>query len=87
LAPHETEHGDGRGAPDVTDAEDVNLLKAPGAVVPAEYSDQVRLAAAGDAAALERLLLRVQKVTWRFSTSVCGHADAEDAMQEGLLKT
>ena len=32
--------------------------------------------------------MRVQEVAWRFSTSVCGHADdAEDAMQEALIKT
>ena len=48
----------------------------------------VRAAAAGDAAALERLLMRAQEVAWRFSVSVCGHADdAEDAMQEALIKT
>ena len=38
--------------------------------------------------ALDRLLMRAQEVAWRFSTSVCGHADdAEDAMQEALIKT
>jgi RNA polymerase sigma-70 factor (ECF subfamily) len=48
----------------------------------------VRSAASGDPAALERLLMRAQEVAWRFSTSVCGHADdAEDAMQEALIKT
>ena len=53
-----------------------------------EYSDLVRAAAAGDARALDRLLMRAQEVAWRFSTSVCGHADdAEDAMQEALIKT
>ena len=53
-----------------------------------EYANLVRSAAAGDAAALVRLLLRAQEVAWRFSTSVCGHADdAEDAMQEALIKT
>ena len=32
--------------------------------------------------------MRAQEVAWRFSTSVCGHADdAEDAMQEALIKT
>lgn len=37
---------------------------------------------------MERLLTRVQEVAWRFSVSVCGHADdAEDAMQEALIKT
>jgi RNA polymerase sigma-70 factor (ECF subfamily) len=53
-----------------------------------EYADLVRSAAAGDAEALDRLLMRAQGVAWRFSTSVCGHADdAEDAMQEALIKT
>ena len=53
-----------------------------------EYANLVRLAAAGDAEALDRLLMRAQEVAWRFSTSVCGHADdAEDAMQEALIKT
>jgi RNA polymerase sigma-70 factor (ECF subfamily) len=58
---------------------------APG---PDDYTDLVRSAAAGDAAALETLLMRAQEVAWRFSTAVCGHADdAEDAMQEALIKT
>ena len=53
-----------------------------------EYADLVRLAATGDAEALDRLLMRVQQFAWRFSISVCGHADdAEDAMQEALIKT
>ena len=53
-----------------------------------EYTDLVRLAAAGDAEALDRLLMRAQEVAWRFSASVCGGGDdAEDAMQEALIKT
>jgi RNA polymerase sigma-70 factor (ECF subfamily) len=53
-----------------------------------EYTELVRSAATGDAQALNRLLMRAQEVAWRFSTSVCGHADeAEDAMQEALIKT
>jgi len=53
-----------------------------------EYADLVRAAAAGDADALDRLLMGVQEVAWRFSNSVCGHADdAKDAMQEALIKT
>jgi len=32
--------------------------------------------------------MRAQEVAWRFSLAVCGHAnDAEDAMQEALIKT
>ena len=55
---------------------------------PDEYAELVREAANGDAAALERLLMRAQEVAWRFSMAVCGHADdAEDAMQEALIKT
>lgn len=53
-----------------------------------DYTDLVRLAAAGDATALDRLLLKAQAVAWRFSNSVCGRADdAEDAMQEALIRT
>jgi RNA polymerase sigma-70 factor, ECF subfamily len=53
-----------------------------------EYTDLVRSAAAGDARALDRLLMRAQEVAWRFSASVCGGAnDTEDAMQEALIKT
>lgn len=37
---------------------------------------------------MERLLTRAQEVAWRFSMAVCGRPDdAEDAMQEALLKT
>jgi RNA polymerase sigma-70 factor (ECF subfamily) len=52
------------------------------------YADLIRSAAIGDAVALDRLLMEAQEIAWRFSTSVCGHADdAEDAMQEALIKT
>jgi RNA polymerase sigma-70 factor (ECF subfamily) len=38
--------------------------------------------------ALEALLLRAQEIAYRFSLHVCGSAaDAEDAMQEALVKT
>jgi len=61
----------------------------PIAAAPADvYADLVRQAAAGDGAAMERLLLRAQEAAWRFSLAVCGRPDdAEDAMQEALLKT
>lgn len=37
---------------------------------------------------MERLLIRAQEVAYRFSLLVCGHAeDAEDVMQDALLKT
>jgi RNA polymerase sigma-70 factor (ECF subfamily) len=55
---------------------------------PGEYSALVRLAAGGDRAALEHLLRRAQEVAFRFSFLSCGHTeDAEDVMQEALLKT
>jgi RNA polymerase sigma-70 factor (ECF subfamily) len=55
---------------------------------PDVYADLVRAAAGGDPQAMERLLVRVQEVAWRFSVAVCGGVDdAEDAMQEALLKT
>lgn len=53
--------------------------------------EDARLLAAarrGDADAMEQLLMRAQETAWRFSTTVCGGADdAEDAMQEALMKT
>jgi RNA polymerase sigma-70 factor (ECF subfamily) len=55
---------------------------------PAEDSELVRLAARGDRAALEQLLRRAQEAAFRFSFMSCGHTeDAEDVMQEALLKT
>ena len=74
----------------VTNAEKRNPLEAERSEdgVRDEYADLVRSAASGNAAALDQLLMRAQEVAWRFSTSVCGHADdAEDAMQEALIKT
>lgn len=56
--------------------------------VPDVYAALIRQASSGDRQAMERLLTQVQEVAWRFSVAVCGHADdAEDAMQEALLKT
>jgi len=78
------------GAPRVTKAKRLNLVEGPGMEAPVhdEYAELVRAAAAGDAGALDRLLMRAQEVAWRFSSTVCGHADdAEDAMQEALIKT
>ena len=52
------------------------------------YAGLVRAAAAGDAAAMEQLLIRAQEVAFRFSLLVCGHApDAEDVMQDALMRT
>jgi len=56
--------------------------------IKAEYATLVRAAAAGDREAMERLLMRAQEVAFRFSLLACGHADdAEDVMQDALLKT
>jgi RNA polymerase sigma-70 factor (ECF subfamily) len=53
-----------------------------------EYAALVRAASTGDRAAMERLLMRAQEVAFRFSLLACGHAeDAEDVMQDALLKT
>jgi RNA polymerase sigma-70 factor (ECF subfamily) len=53
-----------------------------------ECARLVRQAAAGDRDAMEQLLLQAQEVAFRFSFLVCGHAqDAEDVMQDALLKT
>jgi RNA polymerase sigma-70 factor (ECF subfamily) len=53
-----------------------------------EYAALVRAAASGDQAAMERLLIRAQEIAYRFSLLVCGHPqDAEDVMQDALLKT
>ena len=82
-----TKAGGGRG---VTKTERLNPGKKSGAqgVEEDEYAELVRAAAAGDAHALEHLLMRAQDLAWRFSMSVCGRAgDAEDAMQEALMKT
>jgi len=54
----------------------------------AAYAALVREAATGDRQAMERLLMRAQEVAYRFSLLVCGHPeDAEDVMQDALLKT
>ncbi len=53
-----------------------------------EHTALVEAAMAGDEAALERLLVATQDVTWRFSMAVCGQPDdAQDAMQEAMLRT
>ena len=54
----------------------------------AVYATLVRASAGGDREAIERLLMRAQEVAFRFSLLVCGHPqDAEDVMQDALLKT
>ena len=53
-----------------------------------QYAELVRAAGRGDADAMERLLVRAQEVAYRFSLLVCGHVeDAEDVMQDALLRT
>ncbi len=53
-----------------------------------DYAALLRAAQGGNHAALERLLMKSQEIAYRFSLLVCGHADdADDAMQEALLKT
>jgi RNA polymerase sigma-70 factor (ECF subfamily) len=48
----------------------------------------IRAVQSGNQAAMERLLMRAQEAAYRFSLLVCGGADdADDAMQEALLKT
>ena len=52
------------------------------------YAALVKDAAGGNREAMERLLMRAQEVAHRFSLLVCGHPeDAEDVMQDALLKT
>jgi RNA polymerase sigma-70 factor (ECF subfamily) len=56
--------------------------------VKADYASLVKAAARGDREAMERLLMRAQEAAYRFSLLVCGHQeDAEDVMQDALLKT
>jgi RNA polymerase sigma-70 factor, ECF subfamily len=52
------------------------------------YAGLVRAVQAGSQDAMETLLMRAQEVAYRFSLLVCGRPDdADDAMQEALLKT
>jgi len=74
----------------VTDSRETNLgeRQPPGATGDEPYADLVRAVQAGDSQAMEALLMRAQEVAYRFSLLVCGRADdADDAMQEALLKT
>ncbi len=72
----------------MTKIRNVNLSIDAAASPSFDYAPLVRAAAGGDRPAMERLLMRAQEVAFRFSVLVCGHADdAEDVMQEALLKT
>ena len=54
----------------------------------AEYARLIQDAATGSEEAMERLLARTQDVARRYSLLVCGGAsDADDTMQDALLKT
>lgn len=70
----------------VNDSGSLHRLNAENART--EYAALVTNAAAGDRQAMEQLLMRAQEVAYRFSLLVCGHPeDAEDVMQDALLKT
>lgn len=70
----------------MTNPENVNL--SGGDAERAAYAELVRNAATGGSDDMERLLMRAQEVAYRVSLLVCGHAeDAEDVMQDALLKT
>jgi RNA polymerase sigma-70 factor (ECF subfamily) len=72
----------------VTKRADLHLSRDAADEKSAEYAKLVRAAAGGDREAMERLLMRAQEAAFRFSLLVCGHVDdAEDVMQEALLKT
>jgi RNA polymerase sigma-70 factor, ECF subfamily len=74
----------------VTKATRVHPLKQAAGAGRADggYAPLVRAAADGDREAMETLLMRAQEVAYRFSVTVCGSADdAEDVMQEALIKT
>ncbi len=52
------------------------------------YAQLIRGVQSGNRHAMEALLMRAQEVAYRFSLLVCGRPDdADDAMQEALLKT
>jgi RNA polymerase sigma-70 factor, ECF subfamily len=53
-----------------------------------EYAELITNAAGGDTRALEHLLMRAQEIAYRFSHAACGGPlDADDVMQDALLKT
>lgn len=77
-----------RREPGVTNSSKSRLVKRSPAEGDDDYVSLVRAARDGDRLALERLLLKSQEVAYRFSLTVCGHPDdAEDVMQDALLKT
>ena len=74
--------------PAVTNRENVNPSSRSTGSRDTDYASLLRAAQGGSQAAMERLLMKAQEIAYRFSLLVCGHADdADDAMQEALLKT
>jgi RNA polymerase sigma-70 factor, ECF subfamily len=74
----------------VTKSPRENLLEKGASSVPDadSYAGLVRAVQSGSHDAMETLLMRSQEVAYRFSLLVCGRPDdADDAMQEALLKT
>jgi RNA polymerase sigma-70 factor, ECF subfamily len=72
----------------VTGQDDGARQRLPADSARAQYAALVTNAASGDSEAMEQLLMRAQEVAYRFSLLVCGHPeDAEDVMQDALLKT
>lgn len=74
----------------MTKPRQVNLLDRGGAAgrEATGYAELIRSVQAGNRQAMETLLMRAQEVAYRFSLLVCGRPDdADDAMQEALLKT
>ncbi len=87
-APGKASHG--RDLMAVTKSRSANLQEQDNRAVRegAAYADLVRAVQGGDKRAVEALLMRAQEVAYRFSLLICGRADdADDAMQEALLKT
>ena len=69
-------------------AEPNHVHQEPPQADAAGYAALVRAVQAGDRHAMEELLMRAQEVAYRFSLLVCGRPEeADDAMQEALLKT
>lgn len=76
------------GPPSQGTVADHPASRPDGDEIRAGYARLVRDAAAGDREAMEQLLVRAQEVAYRVSLLVCGHTeDAEDVMQDALLKT
>ena len=71
----------------MTKSADLHLLKQDDRRA-ADYAALIRRAADGEPGAMEELLVSAQEVAFRFSFLACGHTeDAEDVMQDALLRT